>query len=281
MDMGPTVSFDPQELRERFNPQGSRLWCMQQRMLYLLQQIDGICERHHISYWLSGGSMLGAVRHGGFIPWDDDLDIELPRTDFLRLMKILERELPGDMALQWHTTDANYFFQFAKVRDRDSWLCERNGYDRVWKEHGIFIDIFPVERVPRWIHDLSNRTLGHAYKMMRTARDPRSVMWKVRLLARLNRGVVFPVLRWLSRWCFPTPYYDFALGIPYFQHSLLEDFLPTRRVAFEDTTAPIMREAEKCLEWRYGNYMELPASPGSEYHAEDVEVFPKGVRSEK
>lgn len=266
------MTFSADELKAKYNPEGSLLWQMQERMLDILSVIDEICSRHGISYWLSGGSMLGAVRHGGFIPWDDDLDIEMLRPDFLRLMDILKKELPEHLALQWHTTDPNYFFQYAKVRDRRSELFERNGYDTVWKEHGIFIDIFPLERAPRWIHKFSNATLGHAYKMMRTATDMKRVMWKVRLLAALNRNLIFPTLRCLAR-IFRTRYYDFALGIPYFQHSLASDYLPVRRVKYEHTTAPIMAEAEKCLTWRYGDYMKLPENPGSEYHAEQVRIW--------
>ena len=70
------MSFDPKELRSIYNPEGSVLWQMQERMLELLMVVDSICRKHNIPYWLSGGSMLGAVRHQGFIPWDDDLDIE-------------------------------------------------------------------------------------------------------------------------------------------------------------------------------------------------------------
>lgn len=260
-----------EELRSKYNPEGSLLRQMQERMLHVYQAIDDICRRHSIPYWLSGGSMLGAVRHRGFIPWDDDLDIEMLRPDFERLMQILPRELPEDMALQWHTTDPNYFFQYAKVRDRRSCLSERNGYDRVWQERGIFVDIFPLEQIPRWIHRFSLLTFGHTYKIMRTSQDVRRVMWRVRLWAGLNCHLVFPFLRLLSR-LFRTPYYDFALGIPYFQHSLHDDFLPVRRIPFEDTTAPIMHEAEKCLTYRYGDYLRLPDNPGAQYHADDVNL---------
>lgn len=266
-----SADFDPAALKAKYNPEGSTLWRMQQRMLDILAVIDDICRRHGISYWLSGGSMLGAVRHGGFIPWDDDLDIEMLRPDFERLMRILPQELPSHMALQWHTTDPNYFFQFAKVRDRNSTLYERNGYDRVWKEHGIWVDIFPLEAVPRWVHRLSNATLGHAYKMMRTAPDPQRVMPRVRALAALNRSVIYPLLRTLS-WASRCRYYDFALGIPYYQHSLRQDFLPVRYVPFEYTEVPIMRQAEQCLAYRYGDYMRLPDNPGTQYHCDDIEI---------
>ena len=263
--------MNQEELRAKYNPEGSLLRQMQERMLHVFQAIDAICQRHGIPYWLSGGSMLGAVRHQGFIPWDDDLDLEMLRPDFERLMKILPEELPDDMVLQWRTTDPNYFFQYAKVRDRNSELYERNGYDRVWKEHGIYVDIFPLERMPRWIHKISLLTFGHTYKMIRTADNPEKAMRSVRMLAKLNRGFVFPVLRFLAR-IFPSRYYDFAMGIPYFQKSPKEDFLPVRRVPFEQVTAPIMKEAEKCLAYRYGDYMRLPDNPGAQYHADDVKM---------
>lgn len=266
------MSFDANELKAKYNPDGSQLWRMQERMLEVLEVIDGICQRHGIPYWLSGGSMLGAVRHQGFIPWDDDLDIEMLRPDFERLMKILPEELPDTMALQWHTTDPNYFFQFAKVRDRNSELFERNGYDKTWKEHGIWVDVFPLERVPRWVHQLSNLTFGHTYMMLRTAPDPAKAMGKVRAWAAFNRKVIFPILRGVSL-LLPTKYYDFGLGIPYFQKSLKEDYLPVRYVPYENKKVPIMREAEKCLTYRYGDYMQLPKNPGSEYHSEDIRIW--------
>ena len=92
------------ELRERFNPDGSSLRNHQLRMLEMLKYIDGVCKKHNISYWLSSGTLLGAVRHGGFIPWDDDLDIEMLRKDYLKLVKVLGREIDSKYALQTHKT---------------------------------------------------------------------------------------------------------------------------------------------------------------------------------
>lgn len=266
------MAIDHEALRLQYNPDGSKLRRMQLRMLEMLEVLDEICRRHGISYWLSGGSMLGAVRHQGFIPWDDDLDIEMLRPDFEKLMRLLPAELPDHLKLQWHTTDENYFFSFAKVRDTRSRLFERNGYDRVFREHGIFVDIFPVEPVRPWIHRLSCMSFGHCYKMFRTAADPVAVMPRVRRWVSFHRRVVFPVLRALNALC-PTKYYDFALGIPYYQRSLRADYLPVRYVPFEDMQAPVMREAEKCLAWRYGDYMQLPANPGGQYHADELEIW--------
>ena len=83
------TSLNFEELRSRFNPEGSLLRRQQNRMTEILIEVDRICKKHHIQYWLSSGTLLGAVRHKGFIPWDDDMDIEMLRTDYERLMKIL------------------------------------------------------------------------------------------------------------------------------------------------------------------------------------------------
>ena len=68
-------------LRDKYSPYGSPLRRQQMRMLEILLEIDRICKRHGIQYWLSSGTLIGAARHGGFIPWDDDLDIEMMRED--------------------------------------------------------------------------------------------------------------------------------------------------------------------------------------------------------
>ena len=117
-----TRQYSNEELRARFNPEGSQLWKHQQRMVELLLAFDAICKRHHIRYWLIGGTLIGAARHQGFIPWDDDMDVQMLREDYLKMIEILPRELDETMALQCRQTDENYFFQYAKLRDRRSVL---------------------------------------------------------------------------------------------------------------------------------------------------------------
>lgn len=87
------------ELRAKYNPDGSNLRKMQLRMLEMLKYIDSICRENDIKYWLSSGTCLGAVRHGGFIPWDDDADIEMLASDYRKLEKIL-RSSSRDFVLQ-------------------------------------------------------------------------------------------------------------------------------------------------------------------------------------
>ena len=110
-----------------FNSEGTELRKLQLRMLDMLKVIDRICRKHKIPYWLSSGTALGAVRHGGFIPWDDDLDLEIYRKDYKRLLKVLFEELPDSMIVQTNRTDKNYVAQYAKVRDLNTYLEEGVG----------------------------------------------------------------------------------------------------------------------------------------------------------
>ena len=130
-----------------YNPEGSTLRRAQLRMLEILKVVDDICTKHGIQYTLDGGTLIGAVRHGGFIPWDDDIDINVTREDLAKLRKILPRELPSHLVYQDYFTDPYYPTLIAKVRERDSYMYEEPCTDKL-KEKGIFIDIIPIEEVP-------------------------------------------------------------------------------------------------------------------------------------
>ncbi|MBO4485711.1 MAG: LicD family protein [Prevotella sp.] len=255
--------FDQEALRQRFNPDGSLLRRQQMRMLEILLEVDRICKKHGIQYWLSSGTLIGAARHKGFIPWDDDLDIEMLWPDYRRLMRVLPEELPSTMALQTTKTDPNYFFFYAKVRDRRSHLEESNRYDRVWREQGIYIDIFPFYRQPLWIHMLSEKAQGHVYKIMNRSLIPglpspvgRGDMWKVRFITRFNEKIFFPILRFLCR--FSKARETYGLGIPYHDPRYMEDILPLTEMEFEGHLFPVPRDTHAALTLKYGDYMTLP-----------------------
>lgn len=263
-------SFDAAELKAKFNPEGSLLRRQQERMMDLLMEVDRICKKHDIKYWLSSGTLLGAVRHKGFIPWDDDLDIEMLLPDYNRLMAILPTELPDTMALQSLDTDPNYYFFYAKLRDRRSQLNEENGYDRAWKEQGIYIDIFPFYKQPLWIHLLSELAQGHVYKIMRTTKD-NSGLWKVRLITRFNRHILYPILHALCR--LSNARETYALGIPYHDPRHMEDILPLTETEFEGKLLPVPKDCDKSLTLKYGDYMRLPDTNELHPHVGKLEIY--------
>ena len=122
--MSDKATFNLEELRARFNPEGSPLRRQQMVMLQMVKVLDAICKKHDIPYFLYGGTLLGAFRHDGFIPWDDDLDVAMLRRDYKRLLKVLPAELPDNIVLQTNDTDKNYFFFVGKLRDKRSFLDE-------------------------------------------------------------------------------------------------------------------------------------------------------------
>lgn len=266
-----TNTMSQEELRRRFNPDGSLLRRQQLRMLELLKEVDRICKKHDIQYWLSSGTLLGTIRHRGFIPWDDDLDIEMLWPDYKRLMAILPEELPPTMALQSTATDTNYYFFYAKVRDRRSHLEEGNRYDRVWREQGIYIDIFPFYRQPLWIHMLSEKLQGHVYKIMNRMGDDNRELWKVRLITRVNERLFFPLLRFMCRWSHARETY--GLGIPYHDPRRMEDTLPLTEAEFEGEMFPVPKDCHAALSLKYGDYMQMPDLDKLAPHVGKLEIY--------
>lgn len=124
----------------------TELKAVQSVELEALTEIDAICRKHAIKYTLIGGSLLGAVRHGGFIPWDDDVDIAMLREDLEKFKLICKTELPAQYFYQDMNSDPEYLYLFDKIRVnntlfKESYLAEYN------INHGVFIDIFPVDNV--------------------------------------------------------------------------------------------------------------------------------------
>ena len=246
-------------LRQRFAPKGSTLWRQQQRMLEMMVWLDDVCRRHRIPYWLGSGTLLGAVRHGGFIPWDDDVDIEFRREDYPRLLQVLTQETAGtDYALQTHDTDPGYFFTYAKLRDRRSRLQEQTGYDRIFTYQGIYLDLFVLEPMTKPLHWLSNRTFGIIYKVLRNPEyNTQQLIRKTDSIYRANMRFVFPLLRLLSR-LFSPRLLTYSPGIPFESQRDPAELFPLSTVVFEGHRFSAPHNPEAYLRRMFGNWQRLP-----------------------
>ena len=117
---------------------------MRQRLLSMAEYLQNICKENGLKMFLSGGTLLGAVRHKGLIPWDDDIDVHMPRPDYDRLIKIFkEKENIGKYKLLSHELNDKYVYTFAKLVDDDTLLIEDDIYSGV--DMGLYLDIFPID----------------------------------------------------------------------------------------------------------------------------------------
>ena len=243
--------------------------------LELLKHFDAFCTAHDLKYIAIHGTLLGAVRHHGFIPWDDDVDLAMPREDFDRLVEIYPNEA-GSPYLQSMGKEGRIFYGgYAKLRDENSVAAEKQ--DRYFHGHiGVSIDIFPLdfcEEDPAKREKLQKKiTEAQRYIYARCYPRPGGVMddvtgfrlMKYYLLGRpMPLRFQFPLLNRLFRSvrgsAFRTIlacYYGDAENKNLFRDKDLDDLV---RMPFEDTDIPVPRNYHQWLQQRYGeNYMYPP-----------------------
>ncbi len=120
---------------------------LQETELNLLKSFVDICNKLNLNYYLVCGTALGAVKYGGFIPWDDDVDVGLPREDYDVFCEKAQELLPEGFFLQTYTTDNNYPCIFAKIRNSNTTYIEKT-CSKISMNHGVYIDVFPLDGYP-------------------------------------------------------------------------------------------------------------------------------------
>ena len=121
---------------------------LKEKEIELLKCFIEVCQKYGLTYFLAEGSCLGAVRHKGFIPWDDDIDVAMPRPDYDKFLKVAQNELPEHIFVQTKETDKEYPLSFAKLRNSNTTFVERS-MKNLDINHGIYIDIFPLDGYPK------------------------------------------------------------------------------------------------------------------------------------
>ena len=117
--------------------------------LEIYKEVAKICEKHHLRYYATDGTALGAVRHKGFIPWDDDFDISMPRPDYDRFLQFAKVELPSNLKIVHYRNTPEFRMLFAKVQEtREANVLAIEGKIGHELSNGVFIDIFPIEGFP-------------------------------------------------------------------------------------------------------------------------------------
>ena len=248
-------------LRRIYSPEDSELRQLQNVMLNLLVHFDKICKENKIRYSLSHGTLLGAVRHKGFIPWDDDVDIMIFPEDFRKLQKVLEREDDRRYVLHTIKNDFNYPFLYPKYRDEQKEVSSNLKRGKLYKYKGIGIDIFPLQRTNAFVAKVANaiyyRVVTNIHYKIKN-----EIIRKLytRTMQFLLLKILFPVLNFPVLIFGNKNEYHHALGIPWTKCAVfIDEFFPLSSVEFENHTFPAPKDTDAFLTRRYGDYMTMPS----------------------
>lgn len=260
------TTLEQEELRARFNPDGSLLRQHQLRMLDMLKYIDAVCKKHDIKYWLCSGTLLGAVRHGGFIPWDDDADIEMLREDYKKFVRVMEKEPQTNYVLQTHETDSGYFYPYAKLRDLHSYLNEKNPFDS-FKFRGVYIDIFIMEHSSSYVISRISASIFGRFLPLFIKRNVCSS-----ILYFLVFKIIFGFFR-LITYIYHGGQLRHTFGTYFFKARQEEDIFPLKMQKFEDSFFYVPHNSDAYLKKIYGNYLNLPELSKIKKHVLDLELY--------
>lgn len=238
----------------------------------ILDQVVDICEKHSIEYYLAGGTLLGAIRHNGFIPWDDDIDIVMPRGEYERFAQICKQELSEKYFLHDKNSDPLYWWAFTKVQKNGTLFVE-NISKNVDTHHGIWIDIFILDECKKndgFLTKLRSITAFYATSILATRRGlHEKVIGKgVSIVYALTRPFSIKFLSNLRDKILSMQngkkganyYASFASKYGYKRETYKkEDFYPPQKAEFCGRLYNVPNNYEKILEGVYGaDYMQLP-----------------------
>lgn len=248
----------------------------------ILTEIIRVCNENSITYFTVGGTTLGAVRHGGFIPWDDDIDIGMMREDYERFLRIAPEKLKKGFTLQSFYTEPAMPTYFAKVRKDETLFVEEYAKD-IDMHQGIYIDIMPYDKIPE---DEKNRKkyrdrikLWNQLFIAKTIRTTSVPHTKNKALKNAVRGLVHALVspvskkQWFRKLDQEMRKYNntdskmvSSRGLSVFECNI-DDILPPIQHSFSGITVMIPNNYDKVLRVQYGDYMRLPPENQRYSHA--------------
>ena len=281
-----TVSEENRKELEEINA-SKKMNEVQIYMLDMMKQLVSIFDENRIKYYMIGGTILGAIRHKGYIPWDDDIDLAIPRDDYDRLLAMAEDILPAGLTLRTYYDDSYHHYYFARIVDTRYKILRQGSLKE--REEELWIDLFPLDGLPRnpvkrAIHKARLLRLKLLYhfatfdkvNLMRPNRPlyQRAII-KVYMVWPFKKNRSYKeILDKIDRILKKAPldksdYYMEFMGssIPFRETCPKETYGNGRLYDFEDTQFKGPDDAQYYLEHVYGDYMALPPKEKRNYHA--------------
>lgn len=251
-----------------------------------LKKLHVFLEKHQLRYCMAFGTLLGAVRHKGFIPWDNDVDLVMPRPDYEELLRLLKTEsIADDVKYGHYDTDPNYHYTYMRIYDARTVVIAEHLWDKP-KDLGVWIDIFPADGVPgsKWEHPFAQLRMKFLRKMQMfdiyVSADPRkqAVRKAVRFLLP-NRDNAHP--RQVNRDAMLFPYETAAYSADLVENGATlipmtkDDFDEAVLLPFGDAMFRAPKNWDRYLKHAYGDYMQLPPEDQRYTHPIQVEWLEK------
>lgn len=248
--------------------------------LDMLEKVKDICDKYDINYSLNGGSLLGAIRHKGFIPWDDDIDIMMLRKDYEKFLKIAEKELDNPYFFQYYKTEKGYFYGHAQIRNVNTTAIVKGDLYNNFN-HGIFIDIFPLDNVPDDLNERKKflKRINRSKKILSlyTVRDSKNILkkylkkiifgiyWKIKNIDKELERFESECQKYNNietRECAPISFIQIEKS---YNTDWFKEYIETD---FENLKMKIIKNYDLFLKNMYGNYMEIPKNKNGSIHGE-------------
>lgn len=261
----------------------------------IVKNVIDICEKNNLEYFMLGGTMLGAIRHKGFIPWDDDIDLGLPRKDYDKFLEIAPKQLVNNLKMVNYKTDSNYHYYITRILDIDTKVIEERIENEEEKYTNASIDIFPLDGTPNnkilrkiyFFRVLYHRALmslcykDSIDKKRKRTKKEKILLWIMMKLPIEKLTTAYKQKEKIDKLLKKQDFYNSKyvgniMGAYRTKEIVPKEFYGKGKMyQFEDIKMNGLELFDEYLKYTYGDYMKLPAKDKRKTHFKIIEIHGK------